>query len=268
MLKWLNTFLGRQNEEQSSLINDAFDLSEEQVEELLMVSCFDVKQLKVLRQRFKEVDVDGDNFISKEEFEQIKEFKYNPLVDRIFACFNPLTENMKKPVVSFKEFVKGLSVLSEDGPKSEKLRFAFMMQDYDNDKKIDHHDLLKYLQCITNVNISDEEQKLRVRCQDEEHEVGADTEGKGIDLWPSPKRLEYNENKIAALKAAKATHHEIKVYVDRLKYLQGEANLHKIVKRTFEDVASDVNKEYITYEDFLKAVAQTDFVGKLCINLK
>ena len=90
-------------------------------------------------------------------------------------------------------------------------------------------------------------------------------EGKGIDLWPSPKRLEYNENKIAALKAAKATHQEIKIYTDRLKYLEEEANLHKIVKRTFEEVASDEDKKYITYEDFLKAVANTDFVGKLCI---
>ncbi len=93
-------------------------------------------------------------------------------------------------------------------------------------------------------------------------------EGKGIDLWPSPKRLEYNENKIAALKAAKATHQEIKVYADRLKYLEEEANLHKIVRRTFEEIASDEDKKYITYEDFLKAVANTDFVGKLCITIK
>ena len=68
-----------------------------------------------------------------------------------------------------------MSVLSEDGPRSEKLRFAFTMHDYDNDRKIDHHDLLKYLQTITNVKISEDEQKVRNRCQDEEHEIGADT---------------------------------------------------------------------------------------------
>ena len=171
----MGNWLQKEKDEKSLNVEEVFDLSAEQVEELIMVSCFSVKQLKVLRARFKEVDVDGDNFISKEEFARIKELKHNPLSDRIFACLNPLIENVSKPLVSFKEFVKGMSVLSEDGPRSEKLRFAFTMHDYDNDRKIDHHDLLKYLQTITNVKVTEEEQSIRNRCQDEEHEVGADT---------------------------------------------------------------------------------------------
>ena len=87
MGNWVQLPLKRneEKEEKSLDVENDFDLTPEQVEELIMVSCFSVRQLKVLRARFKEVDVDGDNFISKEEFAQIKELKHNPLSDRIFA---------------------------------------------------------------------------------------------------------------------------------------------------------------------------------------
>eukprot|EP01060_Flectonema_neradi_P029762 TRINITY_DN4187_c0_g1_i2.p1 TRINITY_DN4187_c0_g1~~TRINITY_DN4187_c0_g1_i2.p1 ORF type:complete len:177 (+),score=40.12 TRINITY_DN4187_c0_g1_i2:57-587(+) len=125
--------------------------SAEELEELQKDTNFTQDQIVRLHKRFRKLDVDGNGEISWEEFESIPSLQQNPLLGRVLTIFDTNGDRS----VDFREFVKALSVFSNDCAKERKLQFTFNMYDIDGDNRISNKDLFKTLQIMVGSNLSD-----------------------------------------------------------------------------------------------------------------
>ena len=126
------------------------ELSAEQVQELLMLSSFSAAQLRVLWRQF--VGFGGDataQTLRDDQFLAIPSIAANPLRHRLVLCFAFEDALDGTRLITFNDFIAGMSVFSHHGDKKMKLHFAFRMQDFNNDGKICKDDLLLYLQTVS-----------------------------------------------------------------------------------------------------------------------
>jgi serine/threonine-protein phosphatase 2B regulatory subunit len=134
----------------------ACDLSEEEIEELHMISAFEAMEIRKLRNKFLEFSGGDKHHISQDEFEEIPAISINPLRERLVSFF----EFEKDGRISWRNFVAHLAVFSQHGRKEQKLKAAFKIQDMNDDGKICKKDLLEYLKLVTNFDAEQEaEQK-------------------------------------------------------------------------------------------------------------
>ena len=122
------------------------DLSEEEIEELHMISAFAATEIRQLRNKFLEFTGGDTDFISREDFERIPAIAINPLRERLVVYF----EFGKAGRISWRDFVAHLAIFSPHGRKEQKLKAAFKIQDMNDDGKIDKSDLVSYLKAVTN----------------------------------------------------------------------------------------------------------------------
>lgn len=233
------------------------DLSEEDLEELRMLSVFSEHEIKVLRLRFKDV-AENKEWIKREKIAALPELIYNPLAHRVVDCFDTDEDGF----LDFREFVTTSSNFSPNGPREKKLLLAFKMHDYDGDDKISKNDLRSYLADITSFKRTEEEIAEEARCLANEEAAGV---AGSVD-----KQVEWNRNQLASLKEA-AVQAKTKVdpieknrITNRIKFLETEGVLDEVVERTFEESSSD--REFLTREDFIRVLGHSDFQGKLVID--
>lgn len=297
-------------------LNDC-DLTEEQLEELRMISKFKDRDLKYLRVKFLSVLKEGESYFDPSFLFRFPEIQTNPLRKQIVKIFDmdhsgesaksllSATLDITKVccsmlgAIDFREFVRVLSVLSEDGNRVDKLKYAFKLHDYDGDDKISKLDLKLYLQDVTFVETSELEAARNEQCVEEEITAG--------EAGSVAEKIEYNKKKLEELrnvikarrkveKSSKSRRTKIgnkddaveldtadentpategtssaalledkERYESRLKYLEKEATIETVVEKVFVESSSDQN--YLTQEDFLRVVGHSDFQGKLVLSL-
>jgi len=99
----------------------------------------------------KKLDKDKSGGLSPDEFMEIPELKMNPLVERVIDIFDVNKDN----VISFEEFITGVSVFCVQGAKDEKLKFAFKVYDIDCDGFISNGELFRVLKMMVGNNLTD-----------------------------------------------------------------------------------------------------------------
>jgi len=122
-------------------------LSHEELEEVKIGSCLTRKEIEKLYDRFAKVDLDGSNTLDVDELLKFDQFACNPLSLR-------LTEIMgagKSGVISFREFVRIMSIFSPEATPDDKYKLAFQLYDQDNDGKISKEDLIETLKVTVRI---------------------------------------------------------------------------------------------------------------------
>lgn len=105
---------------------------------------FNMEEVKNLYEHFIGISSsrEDDGVIDKKEFMDALGLTKNSLfIDRMFDLF----DHDKNGQVDFREFITGLSVLSERGSLDEKLEFSFRIYDMDGDGCITREEIRKLL---------------------------------------------------------------------------------------------------------------------------
>eukprot|EP00948_MAST-09A_sp_MAST-9A-sp1_P003722 g3722.t1 len=211
-------------------------LTDEDLEEIKMVSPFTDKKIVTLWDIFNYYDSDNDGQLILDEFVAIEEIKTSPLKDR-------LTEVCKQygDSVEFKEFVMFASVFSLEGPRDQKLKTAFKIYDVDGDGQISKKDLTHILNLIMIVD------EAKPKNNEEKKPEGAVEEKKKDDN---------GENKTDEKSKDSGT--EIPEYLrDRNSFIK------ELVDRTFQEVTS---AGMLSFDDFTKVMIHCDYHQKLVID--
>uniref|UniRef100_A0A6V2ZWM5 EF-hand domain-containing protein n=1 Tax=Heterosigma akashiwo TaxID=2829 RepID=A0A6V2ZWM5_HETAK len=95
---------------------------------------FTVDEVKALYIFFSSIAAsnEDDGLIDRREFQQALGFKDSVFLDRMFAVFDKDGDGM----ITYSEFVAGLSIFTTKAPAEEKLRFSFNVYDFDGDGAI------------------------------------------------------------------------------------------------------------------------------------
>ena len=131
-------------------------LSEEELEEVKIGSCFTRDEIKRLYNRFSIVDIDGSNSLDVDEFLQFPEFRLNPLAYRLTELLDP----GKTGAITFRGFIRVISAFSPAAKPDEKHRLAFSLYDLDDDGKISKDDLMGALKMTVSLGDPDNENDL------------------------------------------------------------------------------------------------------------
>lgn len=111
-----------------------------------------------LYHQFLRLDTDGNGVLDKNELLAIPELQENPLAHRVLELFDTDGDG----VISFTEFVTGLSIFSSKGNRAKKLKFAFDLYDIDKDGYISNGELYAVLHMMVGESSISEEQLQQV----------------------------------------------------------------------------------------------------------
>jgi serine/threonine-protein phosphatase 2B regulatory subunit len=131
-------------------------LSQEELEEVKIGSCFTRQEIQRLYNRFKKVDADGSNTLDRAEFLNFPEFRLNPLAYRLVD----LLDTQETGEITFRDFVRVMSAFSPSAPDKDKYHLAYQLYDADNDGLISKADLTATLRLTTYVSDKARENEL------------------------------------------------------------------------------------------------------------
>ncbi|KAE9019722.1 hypothetical protein PF005_g4811 [Phytophthora fragariae] len=136
------------------------DLSEEQIEEIHMITSLPVKEIHRIRRKYKTL-VKGED-MTKDEFYSLPAISVNPLRDQLFKSL----ELSPAQTITFAEFAKFVQIFSFSSAQDAKLKEAFKIHDFDGDGKISRDDLRAYCALVF-PKVSDSEGDSAVQAQQE-----------------------------------------------------------------------------------------------------
>ena len=125
-------------------LGPTYDIEDEELEELRMVSALEKKEICRLKRVFLDVS-DGQERMTMDMFLKIECIRINPLKDRICSCFGFSNDSFD---IDFKTFLCGVAAFNSPGKLEEKLQIAFRIQDFDDDGVISKGDMHQYIQRI------------------------------------------------------------------------------------------------------------------------
>jgi Ca2+-binding EF-hand superfamily protein len=102
---------------------------------------FSTEEIKSLWLHFKGIAGKDNDFITREQFQEVMLFRDTAMLARMFRVFDS-DEDQR---ISFTEYLQCLSIISNKAPEAEKLRLSFQMYDFDGDEKISVSDLTSAL---------------------------------------------------------------------------------------------------------------------------
>ncbi|KAG6975292.1 hypothetical protein JG688_00002550 [Phytophthora aleatoria] len=114
------------------------DLSEEQIEEIHMITALPPKEIHRIRRKYKTLVKSED--MTKDEFYALPAIAVNPLRDQLFKSL----ELTATQTITFAEFAKFVQIFSYSSSQDTKLKEAFKIHDFDGDGKISRDDLRAY----------------------------------------------------------------------------------------------------------------------------
>jgi serine/threonine-protein phosphatase 2B regulatory subunit len=129
------------------------EMSEEEIEQYMMISSFTAKELTRIYKKF--LDCAGGRILHFSKFLEIPAIAINPLRERLAACFD-FDANRE---IDFKNFVSALSVFSQHGSRDQKLKCSFKIQDINGDGKICRDDLYEYLVLVSDFGEQDTQER-------------------------------------------------------------------------------------------------------------
>eukprot|EP01010_Urceolus_cornutus_P001007 NODE_1522_length_868_cov_216.716728_g1181_i0.p1 GENE.NODE_1522_length_868_cov_216.716728_g1181_i0~~NODE_1522_length_868_cov_216.716728_g1181_i0.p1 ORF type:complete len:205 (-),score=35.79 NODE_1522_length_868_cov_216.716728_g1181_i0:160-774(-) len=123
------------------------EAKKEVLEKLQKETNFSIEQITKLHETFKSISARrvDDGVISKAEFFEVLEVQtQNALLDRMFELF----DSNGGGTIDFREFLAGVSILSNVSSRKEKLNFCFRMYDLDGNGTITQDELLKIVEAV------------------------------------------------------------------------------------------------------------------------
>lgn len=112
---------------------------------------FSKAELKVLLNNFKQLDLDNSGYIEPKELFDIPDLKDNPIIQRVISVFDENNDG----IISFYEFVNGLSALASSTDPLEKYKFAFKIYDFNGDGEISNGDLYHMIKLMCKDSLGD-----------------------------------------------------------------------------------------------------------------
>jgi len=230
-----------------------------------------------------EAPVDGGDLmsISLEEFLAIPTIAVNPLRDQLALCFGfeiplfgardagedgvaeedqPSDSTAEKSIddgslmlnqrISFKDFMIALSIFNAPGKKEKKLDFAFKIHDFDRDKKIGKEDLVQYFKLTMSDALASgaEEGIVSAATNPEGGGEGGAVREEDPESPPEPQDAAASPGEDGAVE-------EIASF---------QSNLEKLAASVLKEAKTDS----LSFEDFNRVVAPSDFESRLFINLE
>ena len=115
-----------------------------------------------------------DGVIDKSEFKKALHFHDGLFVDRMFELFDSNADRK----INFREFLQGVSMLSEKGTFEEKVKFSFRIYDHDGDAKISMSELSKMVEAsLKETGLEMSEDDVRVMLNETYKTAGNSEEG-------------------------------------------------------------------------------------------
>ena len=213
------------------------EITPEELEQLRMVSSFNETQVMWLYSRFKEMDQDDSGALTLEELVTLEEFEMNPLAHRLMKIMD---ENHDRHL-AFEEFIAAMDIFHEGSPRERKLKTLFAIYDVNGDGRICRDDLFHILEKVTLMEekLEKKKKKKKKKKDDDDSDDDSDSDSE-----------EEKEDPLTVIQRLQDEH---------------ESFLKRVVEQVFEETSSDTM--FITFEDFVKVVSQSDFEGRMTINL-
>jgi Ca2+-binding EF-hand superfamily protein len=136
-----------------------FDQDEEETEEIRMLSNLEIEEIFRLKKLFLSKTDNQDN-MTIDMFRSLPGIGDNPLCGRMCSIIG-FTDSASS-TISIQQFIVGIGAFNSLGQREQKLKTAFLLQDYDNDGMISKTDLTKYVKAITSRALDDQSVELLV----------------------------------------------------------------------------------------------------------
>jgi serine/threonine-protein phosphatase 2B regulatory subunit len=210
-------------------------LDDEVLDDLAVTTYYTREEIAKLFRRFLLLTEDDDQKLTPQQFFAMPELAYNQMRSRLEVFW---ADDMSDGI-SFSRFVRLLAPFASGCPRDQKFRFAFRVQDADEDGQIGESDLRGIIASLLGTS--------RPRAPEGETADGR-LHGDRQSATVAPQDVVISRHQVA---------------------LESDANqelIDKIVASVYEEV--DFNDDRtISFEEWVRVVANTDIVSKLTFNL-
>jgi len=116
-------------------------LKKKDIKDFLAHTHFEIDEIHALYNHFRGIVGPNKDVFDRNEFQQSLGIKGSLFLDRMFQLFDHNHDGF----ITFPEYLSGLSVLCQRGTLEEKMKFSFLIYDFDGDGKISKTELSKML---------------------------------------------------------------------------------------------------------------------------
>jgi Ca2+-binding EF-hand superfamily protein len=217
----------------------------ELLEELAVTTFFTRDEIRHLQRRFQALDVANRHALSTAELFQLPVLEHNQMRARLEA----LWAVELKSDIGFGDFVRLLSPFALGCPREAKFRFAFKVHDADGDGKIGESDLRGLIRSLLGISA--------------EGRGGAETD---LEAGSAAAPVRAPASRAFASRAASVAPARPSRWVSRIDARElDEQLIEKIMDNIYDEVDFDDDRT-ISFEEWVKVIANTDIVSKLTFN--
>lgn len=222
-------------EKSGRLLVKEVQLDDEVLDDLAVTTYFTREEIGKLFRRFLLLTEEDDQKLTPKQFFAMPELAYNQMRARLEVFW---ADDMNGGI-SFSRFVRLLAPFAPGCPRDQKFRFAFRVQDADEDGQIGESDLRGIIASLIGIS----------RPRDQGQEASGDKQSRSRQgATVAPQEVVITRNQAA---------------------LENDANqelIDTVLANIYEEV--DFNDNHtISFEEWVRVIANTDIVSKLTINL-